>query len=142
MSKAYRLANSLRSEAMVEKCCRGNSTPYKHIAGLYIGGKRRTVGVNHLRNVLAGKSCFSIHAEVDALRRWLQENRYHEYLPLLSDDDVIQSALYTLGSGGSSCKGGKNSEIHSTYSKFYKSLLPKIPQFQKEHQCLLRKGEK
>lgn len=154
MSRVYRYANSLQSDSTVEKLSRKNTLPYKHIAGLYIGGKRRSVGINHWRNVLAGKPCFSIHAEVDAIRRWLQENRCHEYLSLLSDDEVIQNALLTVGNGR---KGGRSSSRSPSppneiangshpshwkrvpnskedgYNEFYNTFLPK-----KDNQCLLR----
>lgn len=154
MSRAYRLANSLQSDSTVEKLSRKNTLPYKHIAGLYIGGKRRTVGINHWRNILAGKPCFSIHAEVDAIRRWLLENKCHDYLSLLSDDEVIQNALLTFGNGRKGGRSGSRSPsppsnipinwkkapntMDDGYDEFYNSFLPK-----KGEQCLLRrKGQK
>jgi len=154
MSRAYRLANSLQSNSTVEKLSRKNTLPYKHIAGLYIGGKRRTVGINHWRNILGGKPCFSIHAEVDAIRRFLLENRCHEFLPLLSDDEVIQNALLAFngrkegrqssrspsppslhGSSNSVPSSWKKAPNHGDegYEEFYNSFLPK-----KGEQYLLR----
>ena len=153
MSRVYRLANSLQSDSTVEKLCRKNTLPYKHIAGLYIGGKRRAVGINHWRNILAGKPCLSIHAEIDAIRRWLLENRYHEYLSLLSDEQIIQDALLAFGTSGTEgrtdsrsphsissspleCKHAPNTGDNG-YDKFYNSFLPK-----RDNPCLLRaKGE-
>lgn len=87
-SKFDRYLELLCNDANIEKM-KNNDINFKHIAGVIVNGKLMTIGINNLRSTLCNEPCFSLHAEIDAIRRWLVTNNMYRLLPLLSDSDII-----------------------------------------------------